>query len=294
MNKILLLGAIAACGSLQAQTHTEIIKKELTFEKRGEANTLMVFNISGDITVSGYDGDKIILEVEKKIFAKTDARLEIGKKEIQLGVLDRADSLFVYVAGICNSFGKRTDGSRQNKWNGYGYQWNKCDERGCEKEYDYEMNFTVRIPKNSNLLVATVNNGDVVIENVTKFVLADNVNGSIRLSNIAGPTHASTINGDVDLTYSSNPPGDSRYYSLNGDINAYFKKGLAADLSFESFNGDLFTNVDQLEPLPVAMEKKQTSKGLKYKIGGTRYRIGNGGIHLDFETFNGNVYLKEM
>ncbi len=296
MKKIIqLIILLFVSAGLQAQTFTETLKKELSFGKKSEANALMLFNISGDIHVVGYEGDKILLEVEKKIIAKTSARLEKGKQEIQIGVLDRADTLLVFVDGVCNSFGKSTKNrNERSKWNGYGYNWNNCNGRDCEKEYEYEMNFTIKVPTSINILVSTVNNGDVVVENVNKFVLADNVNGSIRLSNIAGATHASTINGNVDLNYTSNPPGDSRYYSLNGDINAHFKKGLAAELRFESFNGDLYTNVDQLESIPVSMEKKSTSKGMKYKIGGTRYRIGKGGVLLDFETFNGNVYVKEL
>jgi len=248
---------LLVCGVSQAQTFTETLKKELSFEKKSEANTLMIFNINGDVKVTGYDGDKILIEAEKKITGKTIARLEKGKQEIQLGVLDRADSLFVYVGGICNSFGKnKKKGDWRTKWNGYGYNWNDCNSRDCDKEYDHEMNFTIKVPKSINLHVSTINDGDVVVENMNKFVLADNINGSIHLSNISGTTNASTINGDVDLTYVGNPPGDSRYYSLNGDINANFKKGLAADLSFESFNGELFMNVDQLESLPVSVQKK--------------------------------------
>ena len=290
-----LILAMLPCLMAQAQTFTETIRKELSFEKKSETNALMLFNVSGDVKVNGYDGDKIVIEVEKKIVGKTQERLEVGKKEIQLGVLDRADTLIVYTVGICNSFGKTTKQRNwRSKWNGYGYNWDDCNGRDCEKHYDYEMNFSVKVPRNIHVLISTVNNGDVVIENTGKSVVADNVNGSIRLTNIAGATNASTINGNVDLSYVSNPPGDSRYYSLNGDINANFKKGLTADLSFESFNGDLYTNVEQLESMPVSMEKKSTAKGVKYKIGGTRYRIGKGGVHLDFETFNGDVYLKEM
>lgn len=294
-NIFLTLTLLLVVEHLNAQVFIETIKKELTFEKKSDANALMLFNVSGDVTVTGYDGDKIIVEVEKKITAKTTAQLEKGKQQIQLGVLDRADSLLIYVEGICNSFGKLgKEKNSRTRWNGYGYNWNDCNSSDCDKEYDYEMNFVIKVPQNIHVLVSTINNGDVVIENVNQYVLADNVNGSIRLTNIAGATYASTINGDVDLNYVSNPPGDSRYYSLNGDINANFKKGLTADISFESFNGDLYTNVEQLDPMPSSIEKKPTAKGMKYKIGGTRYRIGKGGVHLDFETFNGNVYVKEM
>ncbi len=138
-----------------------------------------------------------------------------------------------------------------------------------------------------------MNNGDVKVENVTGTVRANNINGNIALRNIAGPTNASTINGSVDLEYSQNPPQECRYYSLNGDINAWFRKGLTANLTFESVNGALYTNVDDVESMPIALIKKPAERGIRYKIVGNQYKIGKGGVLLDFETFNGDVYLHE-
>ena len=64
-------------------------------------------------------------------------------------------------------------------------------------------------------------------------------------------------------------------------------------MEFESFNGSFFTNINNLEQMPVVVEKKKSEQGIKYKVNGNRYKVGNGGANLDFETFNGNVYLKE-
>ena len=293
----ILICACLASGSLVAQTHSEKITKEFTFEKKGPQNAVMIFNISGDIKVTGYAGDKILVEVEKIIRGKTESRLELGKTDIQLGVTDRADTIMLYMEGPCQSFAKQSR-RHHKRLNGWGYNWDDCcNRRGndCNRnEYDYEMNFTVKVPISTNVSASTVNNGNVVLENVSGAVIAENVNGSIKLTNIAGATYASTINGDVDLDYSKNPNGDSRYYSLNGDINAYFIRGLAANVAFESFNGSFYTNIDKMETLqPVMKELDKKGEGIRYKIGGNRYKVGAGGVLLDFETFNGNAYLRE-
>jgi DUF4097 and DUF4098 domain-containing protein YvlB len=126
-------------------------------------------------------------------------------------------------------------------------------------------------------------------------VHANNVNGSIRLHNLMREAEASTINGNVDVQYAQNPQRDCRFYSLNGDINAYFQKGLVASMEFESFNGSFYTNVDRLERLPVTVEKSSKKESTLYKVNENHYKIGSGtgGAFLDFETFNGNVYLRE-
>lgn len=282
---------------MMAQSFSEKINRELQFEKKTSASTLMILNVDGYVRVEGYAGDKLIVEVNKQIYGKTDARLQKGKAEIQLGVIDRADTIILYVQGVCNEFGKvrNRNNNWQSRYGGWGYNWNNnCNNGNCDKDYDWEMDFTIKVPQGINVLASTVNNGDVEIKNVNGYSLAENINGSVRLENISGPgTYASTINGDVDVDYSKNPNVESRYYSLNGDVNVLFVKGLAANVGFESFNGDLYTNVDNLTSLPAEMKQTNKGKGVSYKLGGSRFKIGTGGVYLDFETFNGNAYIKE-
>jgi hypothetical protein len=296
MKSIVLVVLMLVASLAIAQTHSEKIVKEFAFEKKSEQNTLIIANINGDVKVEGYDGDKILLELTKTISAKTEARLEKGKQQLRLGVIDRADTIMFYTDDGCNSFGRRTDrNGKQGSWEeDWGYNWN-CNNNNCRQEYDFKMNFTLKVPKNVNVILSTVNDGNVVVEKVSGSVKANNVNGSIKLTNLMRAANASTINGDVDIDYSANPQGDCRFYSLNGDINAFFQKGLTASLSFESFNGDFYTNIDKIVSLPSKIEKSAAGEGIKYKVDGNRYQVGSGtaGVFLDFETFNGNVYLKE-
>jgi hypothetical protein len=272
-----------------AQTFTDKIVKELKFEKASTNNTLVLANINGSMKVQGYDGDKIVIEAERTIKAKTDARLEQGKTEMQLKQIDRMDTLVVYVGGGCNQFSYRNDRKHNNGW---GYHWD-CNNGNCDPPYDYTFNFTVKVPRGINVDVSTVNHGNVTVENMKGAVRANNVNGAIALSSLEGPADACTINGNVDIDYLRNPSRDCKYYSLNGDINALFVKGLAANMSFKSFNGELFTNVQHLEGLPSVIERNESKEGLKLKVSSNRFKIGNGGALQNFETFNGDVIVKE-
>jgi len=278
---------------LLAQTHTEKIVKEFSFEKKGVQNALMIANINGDIKVQAYSGDKIQVEVTKTIRGKTQERLETGKTEIQLGIVDLADTIILYTNSPCDRFERSNPKSRHShmgtKW---GYSWDQ-QGRSCHEIYEYSLDFLVKIPEGINLLLSTVNDGDVIVENVKGVVTANNVNGSIRLTNLTREADAHTINGDVDVEYAQNPIRDCRFYTLNGDINAIFQKGLTASMGFQSFNGSLYTNIDRLEHLPVMVEKKKQNDITKYKVISNRFKIGTGGALLDFETFNGDVILKE-
>jgi hypothetical protein len=290
--KILLL-ALMLGPQAYAQNFSETISKELTFEKKSPDNALMISNIFGNVTVVGYEGQKILLEVKRSIYAKTDARLEKGKQEVQLGIIDRADTIIVYVSDGCNQFRKRSNRSGRSNRHDQGWGYHSEWQNNCHVDYDYKMDFTLKVPASLHLLVSAINDGDVTVENINGIVKAGNINGSIRLTNLKSEADAHTINGDVDIEYAQNPGKDCRFYTLNGDINASFQPGLSANMSFESFNGSFYTNLNSLETLPVKVEKATRGDGIKYKINGNRYQIGRGGAMLDFETFNGNVYVKE-
>jgi DUF4097 and DUF4098 domain-containing protein YvlB len=293
MKATILLVCMMLCAiAIQAQTHTEKITKEFTFEKKDVANALMIANINGNIQVEGYTGDKILVEVTKTVTAKTQERLEKGKQEIKLGVIDLVDTIILYAEGECNSFGRTSENNRSKNKKSWRYNWNNnCKE--CHAEYDWKLDFVVKVPAHVNIDVSTINNGNVVVQGINGVVMANNINGSIKLQNLVREAEASTINGNLDVEYAANPKKDCRFYSLNGDINAWFQKGLAANLSFESFNGNFYTNIDKLQSLPAQIEKSQKGEGIRFKVNGNRYQAGTGGILLDFETFNGNVYLKE-
>jgi hypothetical protein len=290
--KIILI-TMLACVAVDAlcQSRTEKITKEMAFELVKPENTLIVDNINGHVMVEGYDGKNVQVTVEKTITGKTEERLEEGMRDIQLGVIDRADTLILYIKGACMAFGREKNQHRREN-GGWGYEWENCNNR--EERFDYTMNFTIKVPRALNVCVSTINEGNVKISSVTGKVKAFNINGSISLAGMKEVSNANTINGDLNVEFETNPTAAGRFYSLNGDINALFRKGLSSKVSFKSFNGEFYTNLPELVALPVEVEKSSDQKGTKFKVSGNRYQTGKGGAMLDFETFNGNVYLKEQ
>jgi hypothetical protein len=273
----------------KAQTFTETITKEFKFEKPAPQNTIILANINGNIKVEGYAGDKILIEAVRTIKAKTDERLEKGKKEMQLNQIDRYDTIIYFVGDGCNKFVYKKKKNGRFHWS---YDWD-CEDGRCDPQYDYKFDFTIKVPSNINIEASTVNEGKVTVSQMKAGVKANNINGGIALTGLEGPTEAFTINGDVDLDYTKNPSGNCRYYTLNGDINAFFQKGLGATMSFKSYNGELYTNLENLESMPMEVEKVKGENGFHLKVGGSKYKIRQGGALLDFETFNGDAIVKE-
>ena len=79
MKAIIILICTMAISLVNAQTFTDKIVREIGFEKKDINNALLLANINGAIDVSGYDGEKIRIEVTRTIKAKTLKRLEQAK-----------------------------------------------------------------------------------------------------------------------------------------------------------------------------------------------------------------------
>ncbi|MBC6991953.1 hypothetical protein [Hymenobacter sp. BT491] len=281
---ILLLLWLPSCQAwAQVPVYKEQITKEFALTSDAGHSTLVLYNIFGNVTVQGYSGNKVVVEVTKTITAKDAATLEQGKKEAQVGFEQRNDTVVVYNQGPHDSRPNR--GRRNNDW----------DNRRIE--YEYTFDFTVKVPAQMKVHVSTVNNGKVVIQDVTGALQAYNVNGAIAIKNAKGATTARTVNGNVDASYLSSPAGNSSYNTINGQITVVCPKDLSADLHFKSFHGELFTDFPKAEILPaqVTQNKQQEGAGTKYKLTkDTAVRLGKGGTNLRFETLNGDVTVKQQ
>lgn len=267
--------------SALGQEHKETIRKTIPLPESKEA-VLVVENIFGKIDVEGYNGDTVLLEIESQINADSKEKLEDAMKKVFLSFETRNDTVDVFVNGIC---GCRQDHRRRN------FDWDdQCD-------FKYRYDFKVKVPSRANLKISTVTDGEVTIHHISGAVVARNVNGGITIEDVTGPTDVNCINGDVEIKYAKNPVQNSKYYSLNGDVNIYYNPGLSADLSFKSFQGEMFTAFDIAEWLPPIKVSTHSKNGAAttYRIENiSAVRIGKGGVKLDFETFNGNVFVRKI
>lgn len=276
------IGMLCALREANAREFKEHLSKEFALTGNTSGSILFIYNISGFIKVEGYSGNKILLEMDKTISADEDKDLETGKKEFRLAFEQNNDTVMAYIASPYDSRPHRN--------------WQYNDDRR-EIDYNYNVDYTVKVPFGMNLHISTVNDGIISVNNVSGTLNVNNVNEEISIKNAKGTTYAHTVNGDVTVTYLTNPPEESSYYTINGNIKVSYQPGLSADLHFKSMNGDFYTDFPDTEMLPAAVTKEKAKKGegTVYKLNArTSVRFGKGGKTFKFETLNGNVYIKKQ
>ena len=273
-------------GTAAGQDFEETITKDLSLKASASQSTLVVQNVNGPIQVEAYQGNTIKLEVEKTIEARKEENVELGKREIGIKIEEKGNKIFVYLDSPWTYFNIETERFRHRE----NYDWD-------DRKYHYFLDFKIKVPKNLNLKLATMNQGDIHVKNVQpNEVIVSNLNGAITLDNITGRTDVNALNKDINISYSANPKDDSRYNSLNGDINITVKQDLNADVTFKSLNGDFYTNFDTVKVNPQMTKKTlKNGKGVKYKLNAKdAFKIGSGGIKLDFNLLNGDVTVKKI
>ena len=289
MNKMKTIYLIAlgllGFGVANATESTTIkIEKRLQFPTTSPDNVLEIYNINGSLEVEGYDGTEVLATVVLTITAKTAALLEKGKSEMTLGILEDDSAIVLYnKAPFIHN--QRTDGPCNCNWN-----WDK------DANYQFSFDYKVKVPRGVNLLLQTVNKGDIAVAGMNASVSAHHVNGNVTLNQMGGSVDAKTINGELVVHHTKTPQGGSYYYSLNGDVNVYYPGEPDADITFKSFNGSFYTDMPGLEVMPPVWRQEVTEQNgtTKYKLTQkNNMRVGKGGNLLAFETFNGSIYVKK-
>lgn len=257
-------------------TESESINK--SFSLPAGQRTLLVDNVWGFVHVTGGSSDQIQLVANKTIRADSQDDVALAKKEVALDITQEGSTLKFYVNGPFRC---------------------QCQCDGCVSIHDREgyivkYDFELQVPRDINLSVRTVNDGDVTVKDVSGNLSARNVNGALEMTNVAGSVQAKTVNGELKVLFRENPQETSSFSTVNGDVDLYFLPKFSADLRFKTFNGEVFSDF-QLSTLPPRQPVSER-QGNKFVFQADRYtggRVAAGGPEIKVETLNGDIHIRE-
>ena len=254
---------------------TEEIHRTLTFPAGGAAHQLVIDNINGSITVTGYAGSDVQVTAHRTNLGDTREKLDEGKKKITLDVTQENGKIVLYV----NTPWRCSDGSAAfDRREYYGY--------------DADFTFEVRVPVETEVFLKTVNKGSITVTGVNGAFEVHNVNGPVEMTGIGGSGLVSTVNGGLEVRFSRNPADRCGFHTVNGTIEISVPDDLSADLRLKTFNGDVRTDFD-VTGIP-EQNLPPRKIGHRTVYGGNEFfsaRAGRGGPEMIFETLNGNIRI---
>jgi hypothetical protein len=253
---------------------TEKIDRSFTFSG-GDARRLLVDNVSGFVHVSGSSGATAQVSVARRIRAVSDSAVQEAKRDVKLDMDQQGNSVRLYVDGPFRSR--------------YGVNYRGDEYYGYRVIYDFE----IQVPPDTELVLKTVNDGDIVVKKTTGEFSVSGVNGGIEMQEITGAGTVRTVNGPVKVSFTRNPSKACEFRSVNGNLDVYFQPSLNADLSFHTLNGGVYTDFD-VTARPAAGKGESVDGKFLYRVDrrNMNARTGSGGPEMKFDTVNGAIRLR--
>lgn len=233
---------------------------------------LKVEIINGSIKVVGYDGKDIMIDA-----------VSIDKNEKKTNK-ERADGM----RRIATNSGFELTAKEHNNTVTVGID-----------KVNIVVNITIKVPRKFSLKLSTINEGNILVENVNGNLEVSNINGNIKLKSVAGSVVANTINDDIVVNFTNitaNTP--MAFTSLNGDVDITFPATIRANVKLKSEMGEVFSDfdIDVDKTLSNAKHITDKEKGL-YKIKKNEWtygKINNGGAEIMMKTFNGDIIIHKV
>ncbi len=197
----------------------------------GAGGQIRIGNVSGDVLVTGYDGDSVVVTATKK-----------GRDRDKIEVEDRSGTANVDI--------------------GVKYPKN-CN---C----DASILFEVQVPRSVQYdfdHIASVS-GDVRVAGVTGRLNASAVSGDVHITDVSGSVNASAVSGDVQVEINRlEGSDDMKFNTVSGDVNVTLPGSLDADVDMSSFSGSIKTDF----AIEVRSERYGSRNSARAKLGeGTR------------------------
>jgi hypothetical protein len=269
MKTIILSGVLvllSGLASLMAQN--EQLTVPLT--NPGKTYTLKVNLINGSITVSSYSGSEIQIDATVSAIPNDEET-----KQEENGM-------------------KRIAGAK-------GYEITAEENNNVvdvhTNSFANNVSLNLKIPgQDVKLVLSTINDGDIVVENVKGELEVNNVNGAIKVVNHSGSVVATSINEAIIVNFTAVKAGAAMAFSsLTGNIDLTFPSDLKANLKLKSDMGDIFSDFD------VAVEKSnsrvnRTAQSGMYKLELEDWvygKINGGGPEFMMKNMNGNIYIRK-
>jgi len=255
-------------------TEQETIQK--TFTMPAGQKSLEIDNIWGSIEVVADATDKIEMTVLRTNRAESKDQLERAKKEVTLDISQDAGALKVYINGP------------------FRCQCDDCRHSRDDDGYVVKMDFKVRVPRDTDVHLKTVNQGRVTVRGTNGSFSVRNVNGDIAMDGISGSGTARTVNGPVKVSFRENPHDNSEFKTVNGSVELRFAHDLSADFRFKTLNGGIYSDFPvTAQPVHPMQAEHRGAKVIYRADRYTEARVNAGGPQIQVENLNGDIRILE-
>jgi hypothetical protein len=157
-----------------------------------------------------------------------------------------------------------------------------------------KVNVLARIPRQANLELSTVNDGEIIVNNITGKLVLENVNGPITASNIDGSVIAEAVNQDISVSFVKLDTSQAMSFSsVNGDLKLGLPSDAGVELHIDSSEGEIYSDYEvEVQPTEPEVVREDGPRGVEVKVRNVIVAtINGGGPIVRLKTLNGNIEI---
>jgi DUF4097 and DUF4098 domain-containing protein YvlB len=254
--------AVLFCLLLSIPAFTQDFRK--TYEV-GSGGVISVRNVSGDVSVTGYEGETVLVT---------------GTKEGR-----DADKIWVEDLSSGNNVNVRVRYPENCNCNA-SIRFEVKVPRGGSYKFDAisSVSGDVDVSSVAGDLTAKSVSGNVMVRNITGAVRATSVSGNVNVGEINGTATAKSTSGNVEVEILQlSGTQDMDFGSVSGNVRVKLPASIDAEVKMSTLSGGLKTD------FPLTIEEPEHGPGRK-----ATGRLGGGSRQLKLSSVSGNVSLLRM
>jgi hypothetical protein len=230
----------------------------------GQGGSISVRNVSGDVTVTGYEGSAVLV----------------------LGFKEGPDRDRVWVED--NSAGNNVDVRARYPENCDCNASIRFEVKVPRANYKFDpissVSGDVEVTGVSGDLLAKSTSGAVTVRGVTGAVNARSTSGNVHVGEITGTVSGKSTSGNVEVEIAQlSGAGDMEFASTSGNVRVKLPANLDADVRMSTTSGGLKTD------FPLTIEEPERGHGRR-----AAGRVGGGSRNLRLSSTSGSVSLLMM
>ncbi len=231
----------------------------------GAGGTINIRNISGDVKVTGYNGDAVIVTA----FKEGRDRDQVSVEDLSSG--NGVDVRVKYPENCNCNASVRFEVKAPSEMR---YRYESLSSVSGDVEVDN---------LSGDLRVKSVS-GNVTVRGAAGSVSASSVSGNVIVGDVNGGANAKSTSGNVEVEIRSLEGAESMdFASVSGNVRVKLPGNLDADVKMSTMSGDLKTD------FPLQIEEPKYGPGRK--VNG---RLGGGSRSLKMSSVSGSVSLLRM
>ena len=229
----------------------------------GANGSIRLRNVSGDIHVTGYDGDAVVVRGTC-----------VGRDRDRVEVVDESTNNQVNISV------RYPDNSSTDASVNFEIQVPRAARTNISQIATASGNIELR-NINGDVRVNTAS-GNLIVESVSGNLRASTASGNVRVRNVSGEINTSSASGDVDAEIAQLTSGSRlTFSSASGDVHVKLPSGTDADVALSTASGSVRTS------FPIEVRRSEHGSGEW-----ARGRLGSGTNTVRITSASGDVHLE--